>query len=162
MQKNIGVILVAVVAVLATLALSAYTVDQRQAAIKFRFGEVVALQTEPGLYFKWPLVETLFFCDTRIQTLDSKDAERIQTKEKNNVLVDSFVKYRIVDVKQYFVSTRGDQNTAEIRLSQGINDDLRAQFGQRTLADVISGERDKIMELLRMKADDDARKIGIE
>jgi membrane protease subunit HflC len=163
MQKNIGVILVAVVAVLATLALSAYTVDQRQAAIKFRFGEVVALQIDPGLYFKWPLVETLFFCDTRIQTLDSKDAERIQTKEKNNVLVDSFVKYRIVDVKQYFVSTRGgDQNTAEIRLSQGINDDLRAQFGQRTLADVISGERDKIMELLRVKADEDAHKIGIE
>lgn len=162
MQKNIGVILVAAVAVLATLALSAYTVDQRQAAIKFRFGEVVALQTDPGLYFKLPLVENLRFYDTRIQTLDSKDAERIQTKEKNNVLVDSFVKYRIVDVKQYFVSTRGDQNTAEIRLSQGINDDLRAQFGQRTLADVISGERDKIMELLRVKADEDARKIGIE
>ena len=162
MQKNIGVILVAIVAVLATLALSAYTVDRRQAAIKFRFGEVVALQTDPGLYFKLPLIENLRFYDTRIQTLDTKDAERIQTKEKNNVLVDSFVKYRIVDVKQYFVSTRGDQNTAEIRLSQGINDDLRAQFGQRTLADVISGERDKIMEQLRMKADEDARKIGIE
>jgi modulator of FtsH protease HflC len=162
MQKNIGVILVVVVAVLATLALSAYTVDRRQAAIKFRFGEVVALQTDPGLYFKLPFVENLRFYDTRIQTLDTKDAERIQTKEKNNVLVDSFVKYRIVDVKQYFVSTRGDQNTAEIRLSQGINDDLRAQFGQRTLADVISGERDKIMELLRVKADEDARKIGIE
>ena len=162
MQKNIGVILVVVVAVLATLALSAYTVDRRQAAIKFRFGEVVALQTDPGLYFKLPFVENLRFYDTRIQTLDTKDAERIQTKEKNNVLVDSFVKYRIVDVKQYFVSTRGDQNTAEIRLSQGINDDLRAQFGQRTLADVISGERDAIMELLRVKADDDARKIGIE
>lgn len=162
MQKNIGVILVAIVALLATLALSAYTVDRRQAAIKFRFGEVVALQTDPGLYFKLPLIENLRFYDTRIQTLDTKDAERIQTKEKNNVLVDSFVKYRIVDVKQYFVSTRGDQNTAEIRLSQGINDDLRAQFGQRTLADVISGERDKIMEQLRMKADEDARKIGIE
>jgi len=162
MQKNISVILIAVVAVLATLALSVYTVDRRQAAIKFRFGEVVALQTDPGLYFKLPFVENLRFYDTRIQTLDTKDAERIQTKEKNNVLVDSFVKYRIVDVKQYFVSTRGDQNTAEIRLSQGINDDLRAQFGQRTLADVISGERDKIMELLRVKADEDARKIGIE
>jgi membrane protease subunit HflC len=162
MQKNIGVILVAVVAVLATLALSAYTVDQRQAAIKFRFGEVVAVQTDPGLYFKLPFVENLRFYDTRIQTLDTKDAERIQTKEKNNVLVDSFVKYRIVDVKQYFVSTRGDQNTAEIRLSQGINDDLRAQFGQRTLADVISGERNEIMELLRKKADKDAKNIGIE
>lgn len=162
MQKNIGVILVALVAVLATLALSAYTVDQRQAAIKFRFGEVVALQTDPGLYFKLPLVENLRFYDTRIQTLDTKDAERIQTKEKNNVLVDSFVKYRIKDIKQYFVSTRGDQNTAEIRLSQGINDDLRAQFGQRTLADVISGERNEIMELLRKKADNDASNIGIE
>jgi len=163
MQKNIGVALVVVMVLVVTLATSAYVVDQRQAAIKFRFGEVVlVIQEKPGLYFKLPLFESLKFYDTRIQTLDTKDAERIQTKEKNNVLVDSYVKYRIVDVKQYFVSTRGDRNTAEIRLSQGINDDLRAQFGQRTLADVISGERDSIMEQLRVKSDEDARKIGIE
>ncbi len=163
MQKNIGVVLIVILALVMTLATSAYTVDQRQAAIKFRFGEVVSvIQDKPGLYFKLPLFESLKFYDTRVQTLDTKDAERIQTKEKNNVLVDSYVKYRIIDVKQYFVSTRGDRNTAEIRLSQGINDDLRAQFGQRSLADVISGERDIVMDQLRVKSDEDARKIGIK
>lgn len=163
MQKNIGVVLIVVVALAVTLATSAYTVDQRQAAIKFRFGEIVlVIEDKPGLYFKVPIFESVKLYDRRIQTLDTKDVERIQTKEKNNVLVDSYVKYRIVDVKKYFVSTRGDRTTAEIRLSQGINDDLRAQFGQRTLADVISGERDSIMELLRVKSDEDARKIGLE
>jgi len=162
MQKNVGMVVLTGVALLVMLALSAYTIDQREAAIKFRLGEVIAVQTAPGLYFKIPLIENMRFYDTRIQTLDTKDAERIQTMEKNNVLVDSFVKYRIIDVKQYFVSTGGDQSRAEIRLAQTINNDLRAQFGQRTLADVISGERDKIMEILRVKADEDARTIGVE
>lgn len=162
MQKNIGIILVTAVVLLLLLVTSAYVVDQRQAAIRFRFGEVVSIQTEPGLYFKLPMLENIRFYDRRIQTLDTKDAERIQTSEKNNVLVDSFVKYRIIDVQKYFVSTGGDQLRAEVRLSQAINDDMRAQFGQRTLAEVVSGERDKIMETLRQRADEDARKIGIE
>jgi modulator of FtsH protease HflC len=162
MQRNFGLIAIAVVALLILAATSAYVVDQRQAAIRFRFGEVVSIQTDPGLYFKLPMLENIRFYDRRIQTLDTKDAERIQTSEKNNVLVDSFVKYRIVDVQKYFVSTGGDQLRAEVRLSQAINDDMRAQFGQRTLAEVVSGERDKIMETLRQRADEDARKIGIE
>lgn len=162
MQRNLSfIVLVAVIAVI-TLATSAYTVDQRQAAIKFRLGEVVAIQSEPGLYFKLPLIENIRLYDTRIQTMDAKDAERIQTREKNNVLVDSFVKYRIIDVKQFFVSTGGDLNRAEVRLSQSVNDDLRAEFGQRTLSEVISGEREKIMANLRIKTDKDARSIGIE
>lgn len=162
MQRNLSfIVLVTVIAVI-TLATSAYTVDQRQAAIKFRLGEVVAIQSVPGLYFKLPLIENIRLYDTRIQTMDTKDAERIQTREKNNVLVDSFVKYRIIDVKQFFVSTGGDLNRAEIRLSQSVNDDLRAEFGQRTLSEVISGEREKIMANLRIKTDKDARSIGIE
>ena len=162
MQKNFPVFAIGAALLLLLIVMSAYTVDQRQAAIRFRLGEVVAIQTEPGLYFKVPLVENIRLYDTRIQTLDSKDAERIQTKEKNNVLVDSFVKYRIIDVKQFFVSTGGDLSRAEVRLSQSVNDDLRAEFGQRTLAEVISGERDKIMSNLRLKTDKDARSIGIE
>jgi membrane protease subunit HflC len=153
-----GIILVALV-----LLFSAYTVDQRQAAIRFRLGEVVAIQTEPGLYFKLPApIENVRLYDTRIQTIDAKDPERIQTVEKANVLVDSFVKYRIVDVRQFFLSTRGDQNGAEQRLLQAINNDLREEFSRRSLADAISGERDKIMEALRAKADRDARSFGIE
>jgi membrane protease subunit HflC len=162
MKKNLPLIIMILMGVLVTMVLTAFTVDQRQAAIRFRLGEVVALHTQPGLYFKVPLIENIRIYDTRIQTLDTKDAERIQTSEKNNVLVDSFVKYRIIDVKQFFVSTRGDITAAEVRLAQSVNNDLRDEFSQRTLAEVISGERDKIMESLRLKADKDARSIGIE
>ncbi len=162
MQKSFSVIATVVILALLTLMFSAYTVDQRQAAIKFRLGEVVAIQKEPGLYFRLPMVENVRLYDTRIQTLDTKDAERIQTMEKNNVLVDSFVKYRIVDVKQFYVSTGGDISRAEIRLAQSVNNDLRDEFSKRTLSEVISGERNKIMEDLRAKSDADARSIGIE
>lgn len=162
MQKNVGAILILAVVVLLLLGTSAYVVDQRQAAIKFRLGEVVSIQKDPGLYFKLPMIENVRFFDRRIQTLDTKDAERIQTKEKNNVLVDSFVKYRIIDLQQYFVSTGGDQLRAEVRMSQLINNDMRALFGQRTLAEVVSGEREQIMESLRQRANEDARKIGVE
>ena len=162
MQKNFSVVASFVILVLILLLFSAYTVDQRQAAIKFRLGEVVAIQKDPGLYFRVPMLENVRLYDTRIQTLDTKDAERIQTMEKNNVLVDSYVKYRIVDVKQFFVSTGGDLSKAEIRLAQSVNNDLRDEFSKRTLSEVISGERNKIMEDLRAKSDLDARSIGIE
>lgn len=162
MKKNLPLIVVIVIGILITLILTAFTVDQRQAAIRFRLGEVVGIHTTPGLYFKIPLIENIRLYDTRIQTLDTKDAERIQTSEKNNVLVDSFAKYRIIDVKQFFVSTRGDISAAELRLAQSINNDLRDEFSKRTQSEVISGERDAIMENLRVKADKDARAIGIE
>ena len=162
MQKNFSVVASFVILILILLMFSAYTVDQRQAAIKFRLGEVVAIQKEPGLYFRVPMLENVRLYDTRIQTLDTKDAERIQTMEKNNVLVDSYVKYRIVDVKQFFVSTGGDLSKAEIRLAQSVNNDLRDEFSKRTLSEVISGERNKIMDDLRAKSDVDARSIGIE
>ena len=87
MQKNFSVVASFVILILILLMFSAYTVDQRQAAIKFRLGEVVAIQKEPGLYFRVPMLENVRLYDTRIQTLDTKDAERIQTMEKNNVLV---------------------------------------------------------------------------
>ncbi len=162
MKKNLPLVAVIVILALITLAVMAFTVDRRQQAIRFRLGEIVEVYKEPGLYFKVPLIENIRFYDTRIQTLDTKDAERIQTSEKNNVLVDSFVKYRIVDAKQFFVSTRGEISAAELRLSQSINNDLRDEFSKRTLAEVISGKRDTIMENLRVKADKDARSIGVE
>ncbi len=162
MQKNISFIAITILLVLLTLLFSAYTVDQRSAAIKVRLGEVTAIQTEPGLYFRVPMIDTIKLYDMRIQTLDTKDAERIQTKEKNNVLVDSYVKYRIANLKQFRLATGGDLRIAELRLSQGVNEDMRAEFGQRTLAEVISGEREKIMTSLTAKASKDAESIGIQ
>ena len=152
-------ILAALVAVLAT---SIFTVDQRQFAIVFQLGEVREEIDEPGLYFKWPLIQNVRYFDKRILTLDSAEPERYITSEKKNVLVDSFVKWRIVDPKLYYVSVAGDEARAKTRLSQTVNAGLREEFGKRTVHDVVSGERDKIMEQMRQKADLDARKIGVQ
>jgi membrane protease subunit HflC len=153
----IGLLVLALV-----LAMSLYTVDQRKAAIKFQLGEVVAVQTEPGLYFLVPIVQNVRMYDTRIQTLDARDAERFLTSENKNVLVDSFVKWRIIDVRQYFVSVRGDPVAAEARISQTVNDALRAEFARRTVHDVVSGERDTIMNTVADKVDKDVKGIGVE
>jgi modulator of FtsH protease HflC len=162
MKQYLNVILVAVVAVLLLGSVSLFTVDQRQRAIVFRLGEIVSIKNEPGLYWKVPLVDNVRYFDIRIHTVDADDPERFLTSEKKNVLVDSFVKWRIADVRQYYISVAGDEQRARIRLLQTVNDSLRAEFGKRTIHDVISGERDQIMELMRDKVDDDARKIGVE
>ncbi|MDP2239236.1 MAG: protease modulator HflC [Burkholderiales bacterium] len=162
MKNNLGAILVAVVAALIIASLSMFIVDQRQNAIVFRLGEVVDIKKEPGLYFKVPLLDNVRFFDIRILTIDTAEPERFLTSEKKNVLVDLFVKWRITDVRQYFVSVAGEETRAQTRLLQTINDGLRAEFGNRTVHDVVSGERDKIMELMREKANEDAVKIGVE
>ncbi|MGH8672002.1 MAG: protease modulator HflC, partial [Burkholderiales bacterium] len=144
------------------LAFSVFTVDQRQTAIVFQLGAIVGTKTEPGLYFKIPFIQNVRYYDNRIFTLDAVETERFLTSEKKNVQVDSFVKWRIADVNKYYVSVGGDEIRAETRLSQAVNDGLRAEFGKRTVHDVVSGERDEIMEILRQKADLDARKIGVE
>jgi membrane protease subunit HflC len=141
---------------------SLYIVDQRQQAILFQMGEIVDVKTSPGLYFKLPLVQNVRYFESRIMTMDTAEPERFITSEKKNVLVDLFVKWRIVDVKQYYVSVRGEEMLAETRLAQTVNSSLRDEFGNRTVHDVVSGERDKIMEIMRQKADADARKIGVE
>ena len=143
-------------------SLSLFIVDQRQNAIVFRLGEVVRVERTPGLYAKIPLLDNVRFFDTRILTIDSAEPERFLTSEKKNVLVDLFVKWRITDVRQYYVSVGGDEARAQTRLLQTINDSLRAEFGNRTVHEVVSGERDKIMELMRKRANDDAKTIGVE
>lgn len=139
-----------------------YIVDQRQQAILFQLGEVIDVKTEPGLYFKIPIAQNVRFFEKRILTMNTEEPERFITSEKKNVLVDLFVKWRIVDVKQYYISVRGDEGLAQTRLAQTINASLRDEFGNRTVHDVVSGERDVIMEIMRQKADSDARSIGVE
>jgi membrane protease subunit HflC len=117
---------------------------------------------QPGLYFKLPLVQNVRYFDTRVLTMDSAEPERFITSEKKNVLVDYFVKWRIVDVEKFYVSFSGDEKRAMIRLAQTINDGMRAEFGKRTVHDVVSGERDQIMSQLREKADQDARRFGVQ
>lgn len=162
MKKSAAAFLVAAVVAFLVLSMSVYTVDQRKAAIKFQLGEVVSMQTQPGLYFMVPILQNVRLYDTRIQTYDSKDAERFLTSENKNVLVDSFVKWRVIDVRQYYVSVRGDSVAAEARISQTVNDALRAEFAKRTVHDVVSGEREKIMETVADKVDKDVKNIGVE
>lgn len=162
MKRNLSSLLVGLIALLVVFSLSVYTVDQRQNAIVFQLGEVVAVKKEPGLYWKVPFLQNVNYFDTRILTIDSVEPERFITSEKKNVLVDSFVKWRIIDVKQYYVSVGGDETRAKTRLNQTVNDGLRAEFGKRTVHDVVSGQRDQIMDILRQKADQDARMIGVQ
>lgn len=162
MKIRINALLAIVAALIVVLGASIFTVDQRQYAIIFQLGEVRDEINEPGLYFKWPLIQNVRFFDNRILTLDNPEPERFITSEKKNVLVDSFVKWRIVDPRLYYISVAGDEARAKTRLSQTVNAGLREEFGKRTVHDVVSGERDKIMEQMREKADQDARKIGVQ
>lgn len=162
MKPTLGTTLIGLVVALVIAALSMYVVDQRQHALVFRLGEVIDIKREPGLYFKLPLLDNVRYFDVRILTIDTPEAERFLTSEKKNVLVDLFVKWRITDVRQYYVSVRGEESAAQTRLQQTINDGLRAEFGNRTVHEVVSGERDQIMELMRRKANEDAKAIGVE
>ncbi|MDR1995342.1 protease modulator HflC [Azonexus sp.] len=153
--------IVAVTALL-VLSMSMFTVDQRQFALVFQFGEVKRVITEPGLNFKIPLIQNVRYLDRRIITLDSDEPERFITSEKKNVLVDSFIKWRIIDPKLYYISVAGDEALARTRLNQTVNSGLREEFGKRTVHDVVSGERNKIMEQMRVRADADLRRIGVE
>ncbi|MEO8628944.1 MAG: protease modulator HflC [Betaproteobacteria bacterium] len=162
MKRGLSWALIALVVILVIASLALFTVDQRQNAIVFRLGEPVHIITKPGLYAKLPLIDNVRFFDVRILTMDSEDPERFITSEKKNVLVDSFVKWRIVDVVQYYISVGGDETRTRIRLAQTVNDNLRAEFGKRTIHEVVSGEREQIMALMREKVDADARKIGVQ
>ncbi len=162
MKTGFSVVAAVFGAILVVLGLSIFTVDQRQYVIVFQLGEVKEVITEPGLNFKWPMIQNVRYFDRSVLTLDSNEPERFITSEKKNVLVDSYVKWRIVDPKLYYVSVQGDEARARTRLSQTVNAGLREEFGKRTVHDVVSGERDKIMEDMRAKADQDARKIGVQ
>jgi membrane protease subunit HflC len=161
-MKKIPYIVVGFLLAVIILATSTFTVDQREHAIVFRLGEIVSIKKEPGLYFKTPLIENVRFFDNRILTLNVQEADRFITSEKKNVLVDSFIKWKIIDPAKYYVSVKGDEVQAERRISQTVNDGLRAEFGKRTIQNVVSGERSEIMEILTERADRDLRSLGIQ
>jgi membrane protease subunit HflC len=162
MKLNTTNFLVGCVVVLILASMSIFIVDQRQTAIVFQLGEVMRVETTPGIKLKMPLVQNVRFFDSRILTLDNDDPERFITAEKKNVLVDSFIKWRIFDVKQYYISVGGDEARAQTRLMQTVNSTLREEFGKRTIHEVVSGQREELMRVVREKTDVDARKIGVE
>ena len=162
MSPRINLLGAIVATVRVVLAMSIFTVDQRQYALVFQLGEVKKVISEPGLNFKIPMIQNVRYFEKRIITLDNSEPERFITSEKKNVLVDSYIKWRIIDPSLYYISVSGDEMRAKTRLNQTVNAGLREEFGKRTVHDVVSGERDKIMEQMREKADSDARKIGVQ
>ena len=162
MRHSLTFVAAAIFGLLVVVAMSIFTVDQRKFAIVLQLGEIKEVIAEPGLNFKWPLIQNVRYFEKRILTYDAPEPERFITSEKKPVLVDAFVKWRIIDAKQYYISVQGDETRAHIRLSQTVNAGLREEFGRRTVHEVVSGEREKIMDEVRVKADADARAIGVQ
>lgn len=156
--KLLGIVFILAVVILGSLSM--FTVDEREKAIMFRLGEIVRTDFEPGLHWQYPIFNNVRKFDSRIQTLDA-EPERYLTSEKKNVIVDAFVKWKINDVSTFFTATRGDINEANSRLSQVIKDSLRGEFGKRTIQEVISGERNQIMDILTKEGTELGAAYGI-
>lgn len=141
--------------------LSVFTVDERERAIKFQLGRIVRADYTPGLYFKVPFVQNVQKLDGRVQNLDAPP-ELYLTSEKKNLIVDSFVKWRIGDAERFYTSTGGSPLLASDRLSAFVRKGLRDEFGKRTLNEVVSGQRSDIMEILQDTVTDKAGALGVE
>src|SRR5678815_4692234 len=161
-MRLLGPILAGLVVVLLLVSGTLYTVDQRQNAIVFQLGEIKDVKQKPGLHVKIPLLQNVRLFDMRILTFDDAEPLRFLTQGNRPVLVDSFVKWRIVDVKQYYVSVQGDEFRAMTRIKQTVAGVLRDEFGVRILHDVVSGEREQIMSRVREKVDQDLERIGVK
>ena len=140
-----------------------FVVDQRQYAIIFALGEVKEVVTEPGLKFKLPPpFQNVAYYDKRILTIDTPDSDRFITSEKKNLVVDSFIKWRISDPKLYYVSVQGREVDAVYRIQQSLKDALNNEIGKRTVNEMVSGVRDRVMQDIRVKVNEDTKKIGVE
>jgi len=140
-----------------------YVVDQRQYAIVFALGQVEEVRQEPGLYFKLPApFQNVIFLDKRLQTIDTPEPERFITSEKKNLLIDSYIKWRIVDPRLYFVRLSGDSRLAQSRMSQVVKSALNEEITKRTVPQMVSGERTTVMNTVVEKVKDEATEIGVE
>ena len=141
--------------------MSAYVVHERELAIKFKLGEIVETVDKPGLYWKIPLINNIRKFDSRVLTLDTP-SERFLTSEKKNVIVNSFVKWRISSPRDYYTSTQGDERVAVSRIVSILNDEMKGQFGSKTINEVISGERSAIMQAVNENAGKKTVSLGVE
>lgn len=160
MSKSIGIFGGLILVLLIIGSQSFFIVDERERALLLWLGKIEDSSFEPGLHFKVPFFNSVRKFDGRIQSLHA-EPERYLTAEKKNVIVDSFIMWRISDVAQYYRSTGGSKERAELRLSQIIRADLRSAFGRRTMEEVISGERSAIMESVTRRANKEAEAFGI-
>lgn len=140
---------------------SVFTVGERDLAIKFRFSEIVKADYEPGLHFKFPYVNSVEMYPKRLQTIINPQ-EQFLTEEKKNLYVDFFVKWRIIDVAEYYKATTGDSNVAAQRLLEIVKDGIRGEFAKRTVPEVVSSERREIMGDMLENARANAVRLGVE
>jgi membrane protease subunit HflC len=161
-MNRIVTMLVAGFIALMLLSSTVFVVDQKRFAIVFALGEVREVISEPGIHFKLPPpFQNVLFLDKRILTIDTPDADRFITAEKKNILVDAFVKWRITDPRLYYVSFSGEESRARDRLNQIVKAALNDEITKRTVREVISGERGKVMEAIVSKVVTEAKQIGV-
>lgn len=154
-------ILVAIAALLFFGMMSVFTVHETEKAIKFQLGEIVKDDYQPGIHFKWPFINNVKKFDGRIQTMDSQP-ERFLTAEKKNVIVDSYVKWRIGNVKTFYTVVAGDTSQANLRLDQIIKDAFRSEFSKRDIKQLVSTDRKKIRDILIENVKQIAAELGLE
>jgi membrane protease subunit HflC len=163
MMNRIFPVIAGLFILIGLLSSTIFVVDQRQYAAVFAFGELKRVVEEPGLQFKLPPpFQSVQFFERRILTIDTPDAERFITAEKKNLLVDSFVKWRIVEPRKFFISFRGDERMAQDRLNQLVKSALNEEFTKRTVRELISEQREQVMQNIRKKVAEEAADIGIE
>ena len=164
-MNKLGLVVTTLFLVLAGVASTLFVVDQRQYGVLYSFGQIKEVITEPGLRFKMPQpFQNVVFLDRRVLTLDSPETGSIQTAEKKNLVVDWLVKWRIADARQFIRNNSGGTNisTAEARLTSVVQDALNSEVNKRTVKDVLSTDRDKIMQGVQQRLIDDAKTFGIE
>ncbi|GIS75054.1 MAG: protein HflC [Gammaproteobacteria bacterium] len=160
-KSNIFISAFSLIAVI-FISQSLFVVSEVERAVKLRFGEIVQFDVEPGLHFKWPIINSVRYFDSRILTLDAQP-QRYLTSEKKALMVDSFIKWRVKDVAKYFTTTGGDEERAKRLLSQRVDTGLRNEFGVRTVKEVVSGERDQLMNSLTSMLDEIAQdELGVQ
>ena len=155
----LGIVVILILGALGSSAV--YIVDEREKAIVFQFGEIVSSSEKAGLYFKVPVINNVSFFDARVQTMDA-EPQLFLTKEKKNLVVDSFVKWRVLNAQDFYTKLGGLAANARNRLAQRVNDALRREFGKRSVQQVISGDRVEIMDLVRKNIDSEISSLGIE
>ena len=153
-------ILTSLLVVIIVVSSATFIVDEREVAIKFRLGEIVNSYEDPGLYLMIPFINNVKKYDSRLLTMDSKP-EQFLTSEKKNVIVDSFVKWRITKPQNFYRASKGDERIGINRLSQIINDLTKSEFSKRTINEVVSGDRNTLMSIVRAEANKAAGALGI-
>ena len=162
-MKKLTTLLIAAVIAAGAARLCLYTVGEREYALVFALGELVEVKSEPGLYAKLPApLQNVVYLDRRTLTMDTPQADLVQTSEKKNLLIDSFVKWRIQDPRSYWVSFQGSERAAEDRVAALLRDALNQTVNRRTVNQITSRERDRAMSEIKNALQSRVKDVGIE